>query len=274
MVIEMDLIKYIIIAIIQGLTEPLPISSSGHMFLFKKVFNTNMFNDLNFEIICNFGSFLAILYIFRKDVIKIIKDFFTFIFNKDKRKKSKNGFKYAICIVISSIPVAISGLLFKDFIENKLQNVKIMGFAFLLTALSLFIVRNIKGEKNDEDISYKDAIIIGLFQMITILPGISRSGTVLVACLLCKLKKDSALKYTFMLYFPVSVGAMILGVSDLLNSANLNALTIPYLTGMVISLIVTLFSYRWLSNAVKKGKLVYFSIYCVLLAMFIFIYFR
>ena len=76
----MEIFKYIIIAIIQGITEPLPVSSSGHMFLFKKIFNTNMFNDLNYEIICNFGSFLAILFIYRKDVIKLVKNFFSYIF--------------------------------------------------------------------------------------------------------------------------------------------------------------------------------------------------
>lgn len=161
-----------------------------------------MASDLNFEIICNFGSFLAILFIFRKDVIKLIKDFFTYVFNKDSRDKTKYGFKYALYIIISTIPVGLSGLFLKDFIEEKLTRVKILGFAFLLTALALFIVRNIKGEKDDKDITLKDAIIIGLFQMITIMPGISRSGTVLVACLLCKLKRETALKYTFMLYFP------------------------------------------------------------------------
>ena len=270
----MSLIKYIIVAIIQGLTEPLPISSSGHMYLFKSIFNTNMTSDLNFEIICNFGSFLAILFIFRKDVIKLIKDFFTYIFNKDSRDKTKNGFKYALYIIISTIPVGLSGLFLKDFIEEKLTSVKILGFAFLLTALALFIVRNIKGEKDDKDITLKDAIIIGLFQMITIMPGISRSGTVLVACLLCKLKRETALKYTFMLYFPVSVAAMGLGVKDMLVSTNISSLILPYAIGMVIALVITLFSYEWLSNAVKKGKLVYFSIYCLLLAAFIFIYFR
>ena len=270
----MSLIKYIIVAIIQGLTEPLPISSSGHMYLFKSIFNTNMTSDLNFEIICNFGSFLAILFIFRKDVIKLIKDFFTYIFNKDNRDKTKNGFKYALYIIISTIPVGLSGLFLKDFIEEKLTSVKILGFAFLLTALALFIVRNIKGEKDDNDITLKDAIIIGLFQMITIMPGISRSGTVLVACLLCKLKRETALKYTFMLYFPVSVAAMGLGVKDMLVSTNISSLILPYAIGMVIALVITLFSYEWLSNAVKKGKLVYFSIYCLLLAAFIFIYFR
>ena len=88
----MDYIKYIILGIIQGLTEPLPVSSSGHIFLFKNLFNTEVFNTLNFEIISNFGSFLAILFIFRKDIIKLIKNFFNFIFNNKKRNDNKDGF--------------------------------------------------------------------------------------------------------------------------------------------------------------------------------------
>ena len=270
----MKLLKYIILAIIQGLTEPLPISSSGHMFLFKKLFNTNMFNDLNFEIVCNFGSFIAIFIIFRKDIFKLINDFFCFIFSKKNREKAKKGFWYCIYIVISTIPVIITGLLLKDYIENKLNQIYFLGFAFLITALALFFVRNIKGNKDDFDITLKDAIIIGLFEAITIIPGISRSGTVLVACFLCKLNKDAALKYTFILYFPVSIGAMILGISDLIAAPNLNELLLPYSIGLIIAGIITYFSYEWLSNWVKKGKLTYFSIYCICLAIFIFIYFR
>lgn len=270
----MELLKYLIIAFIQGITEPLPISSSGHMYLFKKIFNTKMFNNLNFEIICNFGSFLAILFIFRKDIIKLIKDFFTFVFKKEEREKTKKSFLYCLYLVISTIPVTITGLLFKDFIEKELSNVLILGFAFLITALSLFLVRNINGKKDDFDITWKDAIIIGLFQAVTILPGISRSGTVLVACLICKLNRSAALKYTFILYFPVSVGSMILGIGDIINDPNLTSMLLPFGLGLIIACIITYFSYEWLSNWVKKGKLVYFSIYCLLLAAFIFIYFR
>ena len=270
----MNLFKYIIIAIVQGITEPLPISSSGHMFLFKSLLNTNMFNDLNYEIICNFGSFISIFIIFRKDVFKLINDFFTYIFHSSKRKSTKKSFWYCIYLVISTIPVAITGLLFKDFVENKLNQIYILGFAFLITALVLYLVRNIKGHKDDYDITLKDAIIIGLFQAITIFPGISRSGTVLVACLLCKLSRNTALKYTFILYFPVSVASMVLGVSDLISNPNLSTLLMPYAIGMVISGIITFFSYEWLSNWARKGKLAYFSIYCLFLAAFIFIYFR
>jgi len=270
----MDLFKYIIIAIIQGITEPLPVSSSGHMFLFRSLLNTNMFSDLNYEIVCNFGSFIAIFLFFRKDIFKLIKDFFIFVFNPKQRSLTKKSFLYCIYLIISTIPVAITGLLFKDFVENKLNQIYFLGFAFLITSLVLYLVRNIKGKKEDFDITFKDAIIIGLFQAITIFPGISRSGTVLVACLICKLSRNAALKYTFILYFPVSVGSMILGVADLVKNPNLNTLLLPYGLGMLIAGVITYFSYEWLSNWVKKGKLAYFSIYCLFLSAFIFIYFR
>lgn len=270
---KMELIKYIILGIIQGLTEPLPISSSGHIFLFKTIFNTNMFNSLNFEIISNFGSFIAILVIFWKDIMDLIKSFFAYIFKKEKRKDTLAKFRYCLYVIISTIPVGITGIIFKDKLEN-LYTIKGLAFAFLITALSLFIVRNIKGTKEDSDIKLKDAIIIGLFQAVTIIPGISRSGTVLVACLLCKLKRSTALKYTFILYFPVSVATMILGVKDLINTPNLTDYILPYGLGMLCALIVTYFSYKWLSDWVKKGKLWKFSIYCLLMALFIFIYFR
>lgn len=271
----MSLLSYIILAIIQGITEPIPVSSSGHMMLFKSIFNTNMFNDFNFEIITNFGSFLAILFLFRKDVINLVSGFLEFIFKKSTRKETKKKFLYCLYVVVSTIPVTITGLLFKDKLESLLGNKPyFMALAFLITALSLFLVRKIDGKKKDFDLTFKDAIIIGLFQAITIVPGISRSGTVLVACLICRLSREAALKYTFILYFPVSVGAMILGVSDLMQVSNLNTLITPYAVGMLVSCIITYFSYEWLSNWVKKGKLAYFSIYCLILAVFIFIYFR
>lgn len=268
----MEYIKYIILGIIQGLTEPLPVSSSGHIFLFKNLFETELFNTLNFEIISNFGSFLAILFIFRNDIIKIIKNFFTFVFKPTKRNDNKDGFMYVIKMIISTIPVGITGILFNDYLEDNYTSLKFLAISFLFTALMLFIVKNIKGEKESYDITIKDAIIIGLFQAITIIPGISRSGTVLVACLICKLKRVDALKYTFMLYFPVSCGTMLLKAPDLINTET--SLLLPYLCGMLSALIVTYFTYNWLSNLVKKGNLWKFSIYCLFLGLFILIYFR
>ena len=269
----MNYIIYILLGILQGFTEPLPISSSGHLFLFKQLFNTNLLNDLNFEIFVNFGSFLAILYIFLPDIVKLIRSFFTYLFNKSKRKNVKDDYKYCWLIIVGSIPVGIVGALFKDTLEEALANIKILGIAFLITALALFLVKNKSGFKEDKDITFRDALIIGLLQMIALCPGISRSGAVLVGCLLCGLKREVALKYTFMLYFPVSLASMAMGVVDFITTPTSSTLLFPYMLGMVAALLVTYFSYQWLSNLVKKGKLWKFSIYCFALACFIFIYF-
>jgi len=268
------IIQYIILGIIQGFSEPLPISSSGHLVVFKNLFNSNMFNDLNFEIIVNFGSFIAIFIIFRHEIVKLLKGFFSYIFNKKERNNTKKLFKYCWLIVIGSIPVGIAGILLKETLETALATTWLVGIAFLLTALMLFLVRKINGNKCDDDITYKDALIIGLIQAITLCPGISRSGTVLVGCLICGLKRESALKYTFMLYFPVSIASFGLSIIDIANAGTFSSIWLPYLCGLIAAAIVTYFSYKWLSNIVKKGKLWKFSIYCLILAIFVLIYFR
>ena len=270
------MIKYIIYGIlgfIQGFTEPLPISSSGHLMLVNYVFNVDFLSDGNFLIISNFASFLAILFIFRKDIIDLLKSFFIYLRKKEKRKELNSKYKYCWLIIIGTIPVGITGLLMKDFVTKDVSP-KFLGIAFLVTSLSLFIVRNIKGEKNDKDITIKDALVIGLLQAVTICPGISRSGTVLVGCLLCGLSRSTALKYTFMLYFPVSIASMGLEVFELIKIPNINELLPMYGVGFLVAGIVTLLSYNWLSKLVKDGKLWKFSIYTLLLSIFIFIYFR
>ncbi len=266
----MGLIKYIILGLIQGITEPLPISSSGHIMIFKNLFNTNMFNDLNFEVIVNFGSFLAILIIFWKDIVKLVTGFFKYLSGK---KEFKNEWKYCWLIVLGSIPVGVIGLLFKDKIES-IANIKVVGIALLITAISLFIVKNIKGNKKDSEITFIDALIIGLFQVVALIPGLSRSGMVLVGCLLCKLDRESSLKYTFMLYFPVSIASFGLSSIDIIKEGLDKSLLLSYTLGLIAAFIATYFTYKWLSNIVKKGKLWKFSIYCLIVAIFVLIYFR
>ena len=176
-------------------------------------------------------------------------------------------------IVIGSIPVGILGVLFKDEIETTLSKTWIVGIMFIVTAFALLLVKNIKGNKTDYDITYKDAIIIGLIQGVALFPGLSRSGMVLVGCLLCRLNREASLKYTFMLYFPVSIATMLLGVKDVISSEISNALIIYYLVGMIFSFIFTYFFYKVLSNMVKNGKLWKFSIYLFIIGIFVLIYF-
>ena len=267
----MDLLKYLFLGLLQGITEPLPISSSGHIYIFKAMFNTTMFNDLTLEIFLNFASFIAIFIIFKDDIIRLLKGFFEYI--KTKGKSAKEEFRYCMLVVIGTIPVGLLGLLVKDPMENLLsKNVFFVGIGFFITAIALLLVFNANGDKQDKDITYQDAIVVGLFQVISLLPGISRSGLTLVGCLLRGMDQKTSLRYSFMLYFPVSAGTMLLKVNDLISTPT--TLLLPYLCGMIAALIITYFSYQWLSNMVKKGKLWKFSIYCLCLALFIFIYFR
>ena len=268
----MELLKYIFLGILQGITEPLPISSSGHIYLFKAMFNTVVFDDLNLEIVLNFASFIAIFLIFRKEVIKLIKGCFNYI--KTKGDKNKSDFSYFMKVIVGTIPVGILGILIKKPLESILaRNVFLVGFGFLITGLFLLLVINCNGKNKDKDITFKDAIIIGLFQAIAVVPGISRSGMTLVGCLLNGLDRKSSLKYTFMLYFPVSIASMLLGVGDLSASAISIKLLFFYAIGMIAAGILTYVSYKWLNKLVENGKLWRFSIYLFAIAMFTIMFF-
>ena len=182
----------------------------------------------------------------------------------------KDDYKYCWLIVLGCIPAGIIGVLFKDSIESALSNVKILGVAFIITAILLFLVRKINGNKKDKDLSIMDAIVIGLFQVVALIPGISRSGAVLVGCLLRNLDRESSLKYAFMLYLPVSIGSFALSVTDLLD-INSN-LVLPYLVGFLMTVVMTYIASLWFFGIVKKGKLWKFSIYLVILGLFILLF--
>ena len=264
-----ELLKYIILGIVQGFTEPIPVSSSGHVFILKKLMGITT-NDLNFEIVVNFGSLLAILLIYKEDIIRLIKNFFKYF--KVKNDETKKDFNYCWLIVLGSIPVGIVGFLWKDQIETALNNVKIVGISFLLTSLFLFLVRNIKGVKKDKDLSWKDALVVGLTQVVAVIPGISRSGSTLIGGLFRDLDRDTALRYSFMLYIPVSLGTTLLGFKDLLEMRNIHDLVLPYGLGFIASFIVSFFTLRWFIGVVKKGNLKYFSIYTLILGLLILIF--
>ena len=264
-----EIIKYVFLGIVQGFTEPLPISSSGHVFILKEIFDLGG-SDLNFEIIVNFGSLLAILLIYKDDIIRLIKNFFLYF--KNKTEETKTDFKYCWLIVLGSIPVGIIGVTCKDFIEESLNNTKIVGISFLITALFLFLVRNIKGNKKDKNLSITDSIVIGLTQVVAVVPGISRSGSTLIGGLFRGLDRSTALKYSFMLYIPVSLGTTLLGIKDLLEMGNIHDIILPYGLGFIASFIVSYFTLRWFMNVVKKGNLKYFSIYCLILGLLIIIF--
>lgn len=265
-----EVIKYVVLGIIQGFTEPIPVSSSGHLVIFKELFNLNTLGDLNFEIIVNFGSLITILFIFRKKIVKLIKEFFLYL--KTKEEKYKVSYKYCWLIVIGSIPAGILGLLLKDKIELISGNVKYIGIALLITALALFLVRKIEGHKSEKEITYKDGLLVGLFQSVALLPGISRSGSTIVGGLFRDLDKETAFDYSFMLYIPISFATMFLGVSDLIKTPNISTYILPYFLGMIASMIMTYFSLKLFKNIVKNNKLIYFVVYCLIVGTLVLLF--
>ncbi|MEG0025768.1 MAG: undecaprenyl-diphosphate phosphatase [Bacilli bacterium] len=265
-----NLILYIILGLIQGFTEPIPISSSGHLVIVKTLFNLNILNDLNFEIIVNFGSLIAICLIFYQDIKEIISHFFKYL--RTKELQYYYNYKYLILIIIATIPAGIIGLLTKDIIEKYANNVKLIAVALLITSLFLYMIRNINGKKNDQEITFKNAIVIGLCQALALFPGISRSGATIVGGMIQNLKRDTAFKFSFMLYIPISIATMILGINDLISSNQTSQIWFYYLAGMLSSGILTYFSVKWFRNIMNKGKLIYFVYYCILVGTLVLLF--
>lgn len=257
-----EILKYIFLGAVQGITETLPISSSGHLVIMEKILNIKgPEKDLTFEILLHLGSLIAIFYFYRKTIIALIKNFFIYLFKRDETKF--NDYKYAWLIVVSTIPAGIVGLLLKDFIAEKLTNLLTVGCALLITALVLFFISKIKkGNKDKTQITFKDAIIIGVVQALAIIPGISRSGSTVSASLYRKFNIDDALRFSFLLFIPAALGAALIDVVKFVNNPNISTLIIPYFLAFLTSIIFTYISLNIFIDIIKRGKLSYFSIYC------------
>ena len=271
----LDLLIYIFLGFVQGIFEPIPVSSSGHLLIFQKLVDNA--SKIDFELlatITNFGSFLAIFLIFRKDIVRLFKSFFGYISSKDKKYYS--DYKYCWYIVLATIPAGIMGLVVTklgllDFLED---NIKFVGITLLVTALFLFIIKDFKGIKDDKDITLKDAIVIGLFQVVALLPGISRSGATIVGGMFRKLKRKSAFNFSFILYIPISIATTVLGLKDLF-SADLSVNTLMlYFVSMIFAFIFTYIGTKWFRKIVNEGKLIYFTIYCLIVGVCVLLFLK
>lgn len=263
-------IKCLILGIVQGITEPLPISSSGHVAIIGNLINAkDLVDEMNFSILLNFGSLIAIMILFRNEIIDLAVGTFRFIFKKDKECKS--DFNYVLMMVIGTIPVGLAGLLLKDHIDKLLETFpKIIGIGLIITAIFLFIIKDYRGRKKSKQITIKDALVVGLCQVVALLPGISRSGSTITGGMLRKLSRKTAFKFSFMLYIPVSLATMVLDIKDF-DFSNTKTL-IPYLVATIVSGILTYFSTKLFKGIVEKGKLIYFVVYCAIAGTLVLIF--
>lgn len=252
-------LKYFILGLIQGFTEPIPVSSSGHLIIGQRLLGIEQ-QGLTFEILTNTASLTAISFIYRQDLKRLMVNTIQFI--RTKEKEYKSDFMFAVYIVIGTIPAAVLGLLFSDIIAEYFTSLYTIAITLLITGVALWLIRNFQGVKRDGDLSIKDALIVGLAQAIALVPGISRSGSTVIASIAVGMKQDTALRFSFMLYIPVSVGGMVLGVSDMINRPDIGSLAVPYLVAFIGTLLMTYFAMKWFMGIMAKGNLKYFAYYC------------
>lgn len=261
----MTLIQAIILGIFQGISEFLPISSSGHLVILQHFFGIKEGN-LFFTEMLHFGTLISIVIVYFNDIIKIIVEFFKMLGSGIKNKKFKivNDYqKLALLIIIGSIPTAIIGFLFEDFFK-KLYSSSILpiGVAFLITGLLLWIANKKPHEnKKVSNMTILDSLTIGIFQGIAIIPGISRSGSTIVAGLLRGLDRSLATEFSFLLALPATFGAGLFGITDVIKTGSTAVIDGPLIIGILLSTIVGVFAIKFLIKMLKKDKLHYFSYY-------------
>lgn len=260
----MGVIEAIILGIIQGLTEFLPVSSSGHLELAKFILGDDALpkESLTFTVVLHFATALSTLIIFRKEVIQILKGLFQFSWNDET--------KFSLKIVISMVPAVIVGLLFEEQLEYFFNGqILLVGTMLLVTAVLLVLAD--KAKTTDNDTSYKSSLIIGIAQAIAMLPGISRSGATISTSVLLKIDRTQAARFSFLMVVPLIVGKI---AKDLLGGdINVDSAEVfPMFIGFVAAFLSGLLACKWMLALVKKSKLYYFSVYCAIVGVVAIIY--
>lgn len=279
----MNLLQAIIMGIIQGATEFLPVSSSGHLAIFRNIFHMNTDTGILFDILLHLGTLVAIIIIYRRDIGELLIEGFTilglvfvnigrFINNLYKTKKKKKYVKIAttpyrrfvILVLFSTFVTMCIALPFEHFIGNAGNTLLIPGICLVVTSAVLYIADNLKvGNKNASTATYKDSVMVGLAQGAATLPGLSRSGSTIAAGLACGFTREFAVKYSFIMSIPAILGACILELLDLAGAKLSGGEIFNYIVGMIVAGVVGFVCIKFMLRIVKTNKFKGFSIYCL-----------
>lgn len=279
----MPIWKALILGLIQGLAEFLPISSSGHLIIIKQILGVDLGNGgMFFDVMLHFGTLVAIFIAFWSDIKRLIIEgihivvdifanigiFFAKIVHRDKtyRYVIKSSYrKFVMLIIISTIPTAIIGLLLSDIIETANSIIVVPGICLFITAAFLLIADFTDvGDKTPKEVSYVNAGIIGVAQGLATMPGISRSGTTITACLLCGFDKKFAVKYSFIMSIPAVLGAVVLELKDFTPNTIIKEDIPGCIVATVVAAVVGYLSICFMMSLVRGKKYKYFAIYCII----------
>ncbi|MDP7567366.1 MAG: undecaprenyl-diphosphate phosphatase, partial [Flavobacteriales bacterium] len=250
----MEIINAIILGIIQGLTEFLPVSSSGHLEIAKAILGEGKVGgeSMLMTVVLHFATALSTIFIFRKDLISIFGGLFQF--------KNNESFQFSLKIVLSMIPAALVGVFFNDEIEALFGGaLTLVGVMLLLTGLLLFMAD--KAKASEKNVGIKDAILIGISQAIAILPGISRSGATISTSVLLGIDKEKSARFSFLMVVPLIFGKMAKDIlSGGISTTDTNFL--PLIIGFIFAFFTGMFACKWMIKLVKNSQLKYFAYYC------------
>lgn len=255
----MEIFDAIILGIIQGLTEFLPVSSSGHLELGKAILGADALPEesLLFTVILHFATALSTLVVFRRDVFDILKGLFQFKWNEETQ--------FALKIIISMIPAALVGFFLQDYMEVFFDGaIIIVGIMLIITAILLYLAD--LARTTDKGVSYRGAFVIGLAQMVAMLPGVSRSGATISAAVLLGVDKTKSARFSFLMVVPLILGKV---AKDIL-SGDINFKgddTMAMTAGFIAAFIAGLAACTWMIKLVRQSKLTYFAIYCLIIGL-------
>ncbi|CEG24112.1 Undecaprenyl-diphosphatase [Planococcus massiliensis] len=254
-------IKFLLLGLFQGLTEPIPVSSSGHLLIAQYFLGVEIEgSNSTFALLVNSASLIAVLIVYRKDIKRLVINGLSYF--KVKNEETKRDFMFVVYLVVATIPAGLIGVLFQEKIDANLSTVVTVSCTLIITGVGLWLIRNMHGQRKDGQMTMKDAVIIGCAQAVALIPGISRSGATIVAAMARGINQETALRFSFLLFIPISFGGAMLSFTDILNADNLAEMAVPYTVAFLGSLVATYFSLKWFMNIMAKGKLRYFALYC------------
>jgi len=236
------MIKYIFLGAVQGLTEFLPVSSSGHLVIIQKLLGM-LHDQIALSVVLHLGTAAALVVFFFKDLLGLIKDT-----------------RLLLLILVTTVITSVIGLAGKDFFEQLFNSAMMVGFAWICTGVLLLITKKFSKEKKEE-VNFKDAAVLGLTQSIAIIPGISRSGMTISTLLLRGINRENSFRFAFLIAIPVILGAAVVEGKEINFALQVNFAN--FISGFIASFLTGIFSLRLIKVMVRKAQLHYFGIYCI-----------
>lgn len=267
----MSIFEAMIMGLVQGLTEFLPVSSSGHLVLFSQILNLNIDEGNAFNVLLHVATFISVCFVYYKDVYELIKEFFLLIGDifRGKLNLDRPYRRMLIMLIIATVPAVLLGLIFKILdLDALLSNVMTVGIMLLFTSALMYAVDKFNENKYDaQNAKYKSALYVGIAQACALMPGLSRSGSTITAACALGYKKDFAIKFSFLMSLPAILGAAVLEGADLILNGGFSVEIAPLIVGFAAAAISGVLAIKFLIRLLSNNKFYIFSIYCAVVGI-------